>query len=143
MRTDPLTWWQLDGLKIDAQSLDEIESNTSKEDTLYETTPSSTQESEPTPSERHGFLFRHNLYPASPDIRDLHPFPLQIPFLLVGFSENVNFIAQIVYMPAINKMVRDLRVNGMANVTPANEALLFSMYYAAIASMENDDVGAP
>ncbi len=37
-------------------------------------------------------------------------------------------------------MVRDWRGSGMTQSTPANEALMFSIYYAAITSMEEDDV---
>ena len=40
-------------------------------------------------------------------------------------------------------MVRDLRGNGMTRYTPSNEALMFSIYYAAITSMEEDDVSSP
>jgi hypothetical protein len=36
-------------------------------------------------------------------------------------------------------MVRDLR-GQVTNLTPGNEALMFSIYYAAITSMEEDDV---
>ena len=103
----------------------------------------STQELERTPSERNAFLFRHNLSPLAPDLRDFHPLPSQIPFLLDVFSENVNVFIQIVHMPTITKMVRDLRGNGMTRCTPSNEALMFSIYYAAITSMEEDDVSSP
>lgn len=39
-------------------------------------------------------------------------------------------------------MVRDVRSNGkdMSSLTPANEALMFSIYYAAITSMDEGDV---
>ena len=40
-------------------------------------------------------------------------------------------------------MVRDLRGNGMTRYTSSNEALMFSIYYAAITSMEEDDVSSP
>lgn len=89
-----------------------------------------------TPSERHAFLFRHNLSPSTPDLRDFHPLPSQIPFLLDVFSENVNVLARIVHIPTVTKMVRD----GKTRLTPANEALMFSIYYAAVISMEEDDV---
>lgn len=105
--------------------------------------PPSTQELERTPSERHGFLFRHNLSPSAPDLREFHPLPSQIPFLLDVFSENVNFFIQIVHMPTVTKIVRDFRGSGMTHQTPANEALMFSIYYAAITSMEEDDVSPP
>ena len=46
----------------------------------------------------------------------------------------------MIHIPTVAKMVRDLRGNSVANLTPANEALMFSIYYAAVTSMEEDDV---
>ena len=103
-------------------------------------TPSSTQELNRTPSERHAFLFRHNLGPGTADFREFHPLPSQIPFILNVFAENVNHFIQMVHVPTITKMIRGLRTSDMTSLTPANEALLFSIYYAAITSMEADDV---
>jgi hypothetical protein len=77
------------------------------------------------------------------DLREFHPLPSQIPFLLDIFSENVNALGRIIHMPTIAKMVRDLRGSGMTSLTPANEALLFSIFYAAITSMEEEDVSSP
>ena len=74
------------------------------------------------------------------DLREFHPLPSQVPFLLDMFSENVNSILRIVHVPTIAKMVRGLRGNDMMSLTPANKALMFSIYYAAITSMEDDDV---
>jgi hypothetical protein len=93
-----------------------------------------------TPEERHGFLFRHNLSGGIPDSKEFHPLPSQIPFLLNVYADNVNQALQIVHIPTVSKMVRDLRVNGMASLTPSNEALLFAIYYAAISSMDEEDV---
>lgn len=115
-------------------------------DTSEDETPSgrspSTQELDRTPSERHAFLFRHNLSPSSPDLREYHPLPSQIPFLLDVFSENVNSVMRFVHVPTVTKMARDLRGSDMTSLTPANEALMFSIYYAAITSMEEDDVSS-
>ena len=36
--------------------------------------------------------------------------------------------------------LRDMRDSHAHSLTPANEALLFSIYYAAVTSMEEDDV---
>lgn len=127
---------------MDTRGLPGDDSDSSEDDASPGKTPS-TQELERTPSERHAFLFRHNLSPSAPDLREFHPLPSQIPFLLDVFSENVNFFIQIVHIPTITKMIRDLRGSGMARCTPANEALMFSIYYAAITSMEEDDVSSP
>ena len=133
---------QLEGLKMDTRSLAGDESDSSEDYASPGKTPS-TQELERSPSERHAFLFRHNLSPSTPDLREFHPLPSQIPFLLDVFSENVNLFIQIVHIPTVTKMVRDLRGSGMTRCTPAQEALMFSIYYAAINSMEEEDVSSP
>ena len=114
------------------------ESDISQDEDSPGKTPSS-QEFERTPLERHGFLFRHNLGSSRPDIRAFHPLSSQIPFLLNVYNENVNQIIQIVHIPTITKMIRDVRINSL---TPPNEALMFAIYYAAVTSMEEDDVSS-
>ncbi|KAJ5297018.1 uncharacterized protein N7443_007911 [Penicillium atrosanguineum] len=131
---------ELEELKMDAAAQD---SDMSDDAVSYENTPS-TQELDRTPSERHAFLFKHNLASSglnstTPDLREFHPLPSQIPFLLDVYSENINVLGQVVHMPTIKNMVRDLR-GDVTKLTPANEALLFSIYYAAVTSMEEDDV---
>ncbi|KAJ5783320.1 transcriptional regulator family: Fungal Specific TF [Penicillium psychrosexuale] len=130
---------ELDGLRDDVRDLPLGESDTSDDEASPEMTLS-TQELDRTPAERHGFLFGHNLSPFSPNLTDLLPLPSQIPFLLDVFSENVNIIFQIVHLPTIKNMVRDWRGREMKGLTPANEALMFAIYYAAITSMEEEDV---
>lgn len=102
--------------------------------------PPSTHESERTPSERLGFLFGHHLGGPSPDLRQFRPLPSQVPFLLDIFSENVNLICSIVHMPTITKMLREKRTIDMSHLSPSDEALMFSIYYAAVTSMEEEDV---
>ncbi|KAJ6114950.1 hypothetical protein N7486_000728 [Penicillium sp. IBT 16267x] len=110
----------------------------SSDDEMSSKTPS-TQELGRTPSDRHAFIFRHNLNPSTPDLSEFHPLPSQIPFLLNVFSENVNAIAQIVHMPSTTKMISELR-GDMSKLTPSNEGLMFSIYYGAVTSMEEDDI---
>ncbi|TVY14646.1 Bikaverin cluster transcription factor bik5 [Lachnellula arida] len=131
---------ELDDLKIQSHGLGTYDSDTSEDEASPGKSASSTQELQRTPMERHAFLFRHNLSPSTPDIREFHPLPSQIPFLLDIFSDNVNSIMRIVHIPTITKMVRDLRGSDMTSLSPANEALMFSIYYAAITSLDEDDV---
>ncbi|KIW46463.1 uncharacterized protein PV06_02134 [Exophiala oligosperma] len=129
----------LSGLEVDNGGLAADEPEVSKHDPTPGNTPS-TQEIRSTASERYAFLFRHNLNPLAPDSRSFHPLPSQIPFILDVFAENVNLFYHIVHVPTVAKMVRDLRGSGMSNLTPSHEALMFSIYYAAIMSMEEDDI---
>ncbi|CAG7937081.1 unnamed protein product [Penicillium olsonii] len=129
---------ELDSLKLDAHDLLAEGHATSDDDSLPDETPYA-REFDQTPAARHGFLFGHNLTSSSPDLNNLHPLPSQIPFLLDLFSENVNMILQVVHLPTVRKMVRDWRGRDMQGLTPAQEALMFAIYYAAITSMENED----
>ena len=125
---------------MDTRDLEGDDSDSSDDETASAKTLS-TQEHARSPSERHAFLFRHNLSLSAPDLNEFHPLPSQIPFLLDVFSENVNFVVRCVHMPSVTKMIRNSRGNGM-RLTPANEALMFSIYYAAIISMEDEDVSS-
>lgn len=100
----------------------------------------STLENERTPSDRHGFLFQHNLSRSDPDLSKLRPLPSQIPFLLNVYSENIHVFMRVVDLSAITKMIRDLRGNKNTTLSPASEALMFSIYYATVTSMEENDV---
>ncbi|KAI0893495.1 fungal-specific transcription factor domain-containing protein [Annulohypoxylon nitens] len=131
---------ELHGLKMDAQGLAGGDYDSSGDEDSPGKTPS-TQELDRTPSERHAFLFRNNLSSPSPDLREFHPLPSQIPFLLNVFSENVNIMARIVHIPTVNKIVRDAG-SDLSTLTPANEALMFAIYYASITSMEEEDIVA-
>jgi len=127
---------------METRGLASDESDSSNDEASPGKSPS-THEAERTPSQRHAFLFGHNLSPSAHDLREFHPLPSQIPFLLNVFAENVNFIIQIVHIPTVTKMIRDTRGSDITRLTPAHEALMFSIYYAAIVSMEEDEVSSP
>jgi hypothetical protein len=134
---------QLAGLKYETDGTIAGDDSHSSEDEASLGKTSTTQELDRTPSERHAFLFRHNLSSTTTqDLDEYHPLPSQIPFLLDMFSENVNIFVQIVHIPSVTKMIRDLRMGDRSRLTPANEALMFSIYYAAVTSMEDDDVSS-
>lgn len=130
---------QLDGLKVDAQQLAGDVSDSSEDGEWPEPT-SQSNEIERTPLERNSFLFKHSLSSGNFDLGDFHPLPSQVPFLVETFSENVNIFVRIVHIPSMNKIVRDLRHKGVSSLTPSHEALMFSIYYAGITSMEDEDV---
>lgn len=130
---------ELDGLKIDTRQLASDDSDTSDDGESPEKSPP-THELDRTPSERHAFLFQHNLVSSAPDPREFRILPSQIPFLLNTFSENVNIFLQIVHMPTVSKMMRGMHGNDVSSLAPANQALIFAISYAAVTSMEEDDV---
>ncbi|KAG8672662.1 hypothetical protein FPOAC1_005938 [Fusarium poae] len=128
---------ELEGLKMDARRMGDDEASSDEPDFPSSTPP--TQELHREPMERHAFLFQHDLSLSPPENQDFNPLPSQIPFLLDIFEENINIIIYIVHMPTIRKMVRSSR-GSTPRIDIKNQALLFSIYYAAITSMEDDEV---
>jgi hypothetical protein len=68
--------------------------------------------------------------------------PSQITFRFDMFSEDVNFFIQIVHIPTVTKIIRHWPGSRITSLTPANEALMFSIYYTAFTSAE-EDVSSP
>lgn len=128
---------ELEGLKMDTRRTeDDVESSDEQD---FPTATPSTQELHREPVDRHAFLFQHGLSLSPPGNQYFNPLPSQIPFLLDIFEENINIMMYIVHMPTIRKMVRSSR-GSSPKIDLKNQALLFSIYYAAVTSMEDDDV---
>ncbi|KAI0151537.1 hypothetical protein GGR57DRAFT_470599 [Xylariaceae sp. FL1272] len=87
--------------------------------------------------DHHGFIFGYSS--SDVDLRKLHPLPSQLLFYWQIYQENINPIIRILHVPTMTKVIRDLRSN-MSSINPGLEALMFSIYYAAITSMEPEDV---
>ncbi|KAK6221627.1 fungal specific transcription factor domain-containing protein [Colletotrichum tabaci] len=135
--------YELDVLEQDTLGLPDVESDKSDSDNHWpadETTL--TRESYREPSERNGFLFGYNPAPHAPDLCVFRPLLSQIPFLVSIFAENVNFCLQIVHLPTLNNIVGRMRATNAPGVTAAEEALMFSVYYAAITSMDEKEIAA-
>ncbi|OAL38211.1 hypothetical protein AYO20_02663 [Fonsecaea nubica] len=137
---------ELDDLEMDARGSEAYDSDSSWDDASPEGALSA-QETERTPSERHAFLFRHNLAPPTPNLHELRPLPSQMLFILDTFSRNVNVFMQIVHIPILTKTISGPGGIRLTHLTPSLDALIFSISYATVASMEEDDVmtnfGAP
>jgi hypothetical protein len=89
--------------------------------------------------DHHSFVFGYRS--ADVDLRPLHPLPSQIPFIWQVYQENVDPILKIIHVPSMSKIIKELRHN-LDNLTPSMEALMFSIYYASITSLDEDEVGA-
>ncbi|KAI0599072.1 fungal-specific transcription factor domain-containing protein [Biscogniauxia sp. FL1348] len=87
--------------------------------------------------DHHGFVLGYSS--SDVDLRKLHPLPSQIPFIWQVYTENVDPLVKILHVPSMTKIIREQRSN-MSNIPPGMEALLFSIYYAAITSMEEEEV---
>ncbi|KAM0338168.1 hypothetical protein ACHAPU_011418 [Fusarium lateritium] len=128
---------ELDGLKMDTQQMADDDASSEDEDFPVDTP--STQELHRDPSERHAFLFQHDDIASSSSGQDFNPLPSQVPFLLDVFHENINLVMHIIHMPSLRNLVRPSR-GAATPISLKNQALLFSIYYAAITSMDDEDV---
>lgn len=54
----------------------------------------------------------------------------------------MNCLVQIVHVPTVSQLVRDMIDSNGDGIAPNNEALMFAIYYAAITSMEEEDVSS-
>ncbi|KAF7888779.1 hypothetical protein EAF00_009079 [Botryotinia globosa] len=131
---------EIEGLQMESRGAIDANSDISSNNEDVPDTVVSTLEHERTLSERHSFLFKHNLSLSDSDLSKLRPLPSQIPFLLNVYCENIHVFMRIVDIPAITDMIRELRGNKDKELTPPNEALMFSIYYATVTSMEEDEV---
>lgn len=84
----------------------------------------------------------NNTGAVNADLSEFRPLPSHVPFLLDVFSENVNFMLQGVHMPSVMTLSRNMRHSDPSTLDPVDEALMFSIYYTAVTSMEEDDVSA-
>lgn len=94
-------------------------------------------EPEPEKTDHHSFIFGYRS--SDVDLRKLHPNPSQIAFLWQVFQENVDPIVKVLHVPSISQYVRNLRTD-FSVLTPEYEALMFAIYYAAVASMDAQEV---
>jgi hypothetical protein len=81
------------------------------------------------------FIFGTN---SNAPLKDDRPLASQIPYLLEVYERNVNFFVRVIHMPTLLTNTRSSEF--MAALSPSDEALLFGVYYAAIASMDDSDV---
>ncbi|ROV94335.1 hypothetical protein VMCG_08658 [Cytospora schulzeri] len=87
--------------------------------------------------DHHAFVLGYRS--ADVDLRSLHPLPSQIPYMWQVYQENVDPIVKILHIPTTTKLINQTRKN-LDSLTPENEALMFAIYFAAITSMDEDDV---
>ncbi|OAQ95837.1 hypothetical protein LLEC1_01372 [Akanthomyces lecanii] len=130
---------ELDSLKIETERLADGESDTSDDEVPSPATNLSTLELDRTPAQRHAFMFGSNLRPQA-SVRECQPLPSQVPFLIDIFATNVNMIAQVAHIPTVRQLIRAVPGGDLSALSPADSALMFAIYYAAITSMEETDV---
>lgn len=73
------------------------------------------------------------------DLKPLHPLPSQIPFYWQTFMENVQPLTKILHTPTMNKVIKEVQCN-LDSLSRSTEALMFSIYFATITSMNATEV---
>ncbi|KAM3088467.1 hypothetical protein ACMFMG_000107 [Clarireedia jacksonii] len=76
---------------------------------------------------------------ADVDLKALHPLPSQIPFYWSTFLENVIPLVKLLHVPTMEKFIKEVQHN-LDSLTRSTEALMFSIYFATITSMTEEEV---
>lgn len=84
-----------------------------------------------------GFIFGYRS--ESLDLSSFHPSPAHILRLWHIYQVNVEPVLKILHVPTIDKLFRDL--SSGSPVSRKEEPLVFTIYYAAVVSLEEDEVG--
>ncbi|KAI0127039.1 fungal-specific transcription factor domain-containing protein [Xylariales sp. AK1849] len=125
---------ELDQLRADTRMLTDEESDDSGDGGSSPATVLSFKELS---ADHHSFVLGYRS--SDVDLRKLHPLPSQIPFIWQVYTENVDPLVKILHIPTMNNIIRKIR-SDMTSMSPGLEALMFSIYYAAITSLEEDEV---
>jgi len=122
---------EINELKAQTQQLSDLDTDLSDNEDSPETHEYAEQ------GDHHSFVLGYRS--SDVDLSTLHPPQAQVPFLWQIYVDNIDPLIKILHVPTMSKNVRDLRHN-MKDIPPAMEALLFSIYYAAVTSMEPAEV---
>ena len=82
------------------------------------------------------FLFGQSL--IMKDLHNLHPSQTQSFLLLLIFEERFDPLVRIIHRPTVRKLVIKAS-SGIENLSKAEEALLFSIYYGAVCSLNPEE----
>lgn len=126
---------QLDAIREETQRLTGEED---AEDSDFEGTPTDS------PSTGFGNITDHQGFilgyrSADVDLQKCHPLPSHASFLWSVYQENVEPLIKLLHVPSVELIISDARRNH-GKLTPGNEALVFAIYFAAITSLEPDEV---
>ncbi|KAK4945764.1 hypothetical protein LTR10_015112 [Elasticomyces elasticus] len=84
------------------------------------------------------FIFGYT--PSSNNIQNLHPPPEHIMVLWQAFLDNINPMSKVIHYPTFQQTLIQASTH-LDNLPRALEALMFSIYNAAIFSMDDDECG--
>ncbi|RDL42451.1 uncharacterized protein BP5553_02430 [Venustampulla echinocandica] len=90
-----------------------------------------------TESRHQSFIMGYNS--SDVDLAQLHPLPSQIPFYWQTFLDNVHPLVKILHAPTMTKTIKEVQTN-LDSLSKSTEALMFSIYFATITSMNGQEV---
>ncbi|KHN94656.1 uncharacterized protein MAM_07411 [Metarhizium album ARSEF 1941] len=127
---------ELDAIREETQRLPDEDA----EDSDFEGTPTDS------PSTGFGNITDHQGFilgyrSADVNLQQCHPLPSHSAFLWSVYKENVEPLIKLMHVPSVELILQDARRNH-GRLTPGNEALVFAIYFAAITSLEPDEVQA-
>ncbi|KAF1737516.1 Bikaverin cluster transcription factor bik5 [Beauveria bassiana] len=103
----------------------------------YDESPIQTPDTLGTLNDHHSFILGYRS--ADVDLGKLHPLPSHAAFLWSVYQENVEPLIKILHVPTIDVLLREARRDA-TTLSPANEALVFVIYFSAITALEAEDV---
>lgn len=124
--------YQLDSIREETQKLTDEDLDESDEDETLDTSPASALS-----GNHNAWIFGYRS--ADVDLDKYWPLPSHIPFLWSVYQENVEPLLKVLHIPTMEPIFRDARKDHK-QLSPANEALVWSIYYAALTSLEPDEV---
>ncbi|KAK2691979.1 hypothetical protein QWA68_009165 [Fusarium oxysporum] len=125
---------ELDSIREETQKLTDEDLDESDEDETLDTSPASALS-----GNHNAWIFGYRS--ADVDLDKYWPLPSHIPFLWSVYQENVEPLLKVLHIPTMEPIFRDARKDHK-QLSPANEALVWSIYYAALTSLEPDEVRA-
>ena len=90
-------------------------------------------------ADHHAFILGYRS--ADVSLRQCHPSPSHVSYLWDVYKDNVEPLLKLLHVPSTEAIFRDARKNP-DNLSPGHQALVFSIYYAAITSLEPDEVSS-
>jgi hypothetical protein len=126
---------ELDDLREETQRLTDNDSDEYEDDATPDQSPAAAI---PTPvSSEQAFILGYSS--SNVDLLSFHPHASHVPFLWSVYQENVETLVKVLHVPSTESIIREARGNPAA-LSPANEALVFGIYFSAVVSLEPDEV---
>lgn len=126
---------KISSLREDASKLSDLESD----DSDYEESPADSPSMFKAPwGNHHSFILGYGS--ADVDLSSFHPKAAHVPFLWSVYQDNVDPMIKVLHVPTTDAIMREARKNPQ-KLSPGNEAVVFAIYFGALISLEEDEVG--